>query len=95
MAIKKSVEVIIGKQRLSLRTDADPEQVKRAADLVNGKIKDVTPSGQLLNQQHLILIAMQLADELLRQSEANQQFREQVKTKSKSILTRLDQDFSL
>jgi cell division protein ZapA (FtsZ GTPase activity inhibitor) len=95
MAEKKSIEVCIGQLKLSLRTDADQAKVQKAADLVNEKILQVVPNGNIPNSQHLMLVAITLADELLNLKDKDTKFRETVRTKSENILARLEQEFPL
>jgi cell division protein ZapA (FtsZ GTPase activity inhibitor) len=95
MADKKIVEVVLGQQKLSLRTDTDPAQVQKIADFVNGKLAAIVPKGQIPSQQHLSFLAIQLADELLVSREKDRKFRDQVVTKSEALLTRIEEEFSI
>lgn len=95
MSDKKSVEVVLGGHKLTLRTDADPVHVRNAVELVNSKLKEVNPQNQMLSVQMLLLTALNMADEGLRDREENRRFREKIRSKSEQILTRLDQEFPL
>lgn len=95
MRDKKSLEVILGGQRMSLRTDADPDYVQRTAEVVNQKLSGLMPKGELLSQQILLVLAMNLADDLLKEQEKNRLFKDKVKEKSEAILTRLENNFQL
>jgi cell division protein ZapA (FtsZ GTPase activity inhibitor) len=59
------------------------------------KIREVNPENQILSTQMLLLVAMNMADESLREQNENRQFREKIRSKSESILTRLEQEFAL
>lgn len=95
MKEKKSLEVVLGGQRLQLRTDADPAYVQRTAEVVNQKLVNLMPKGELLSQQILLVLAMNLADELLKTKIENENFRSAVKERSEAILNRLDDHFQL
>jgi cell division protein ZapA (FtsZ GTPase activity inhibitor) len=95
MMQKKSVEVIIGQQRLSLKTDQDPALVQQVADLVNRRLAEIVPPAQPLSHQVLLLLAMNLAQDLLANQSADQKLRSEVRTRSQAILTQLEREFSL
>ena len=92
---KKSVEIQVAQQKLTLRTEGDPSHVINCAELVNRKLAEVLPFGHPVSQQVLILAAMNLADDLLRQQESAKNFKAQVAEKSAAVLTRLDKEFPL
>jgi cell division protein ZapA (FtsZ GTPase activity inhibitor) len=93
MTQKKSVEVTVGQQRLSLKTDEDPALVHRVAGLVNQRLAEIVPPSQPLSHQVLLLLAMNLAQDLLRQQEADQKLKTEVRTRSQAILTQLEREF--
>jgi cell division protein ZapA (FtsZ GTPase activity inhibitor) len=95
MMEKKSLEVILGGQRLQLKTGADVAYVQRTADVVNEKLATLMPKGELLSQQVLLVLALNLADDLLKERTQNIEFRASVKAKSEAILTRLENNFQL
>jgi cell division protein ZapA (FtsZ GTPase activity inhibitor) len=95
MTQKKAVEVIIAGQRLTLRTDQDPQQVQKLADLVNARLAEILPSGQPVSHQVLILLAMNLADDLVKLQEGDTKFRSDVKERSQAILSQLEREFPL
>lgn len=90
---KKSMEVVVGQQRLSLKTDQDPALVQRVADLVNQRLGEILPSHQPISHQVLLLLAMNLAQDLLRQQEADLKLKTEVRTRSQAILTQLEREF--
>jgi len=95
MTQKKTVEVLIAQQRLSLKTDQDPARVQQLADLVNNRITAILPFNQPLSHQVLLLLAMTLADELLKAQEEGTTLKTEVKQRSQAILTQLEREFSL
>lgn len=95
MTQKKSVDVVIAQQRLTLKTDQDPAEVHKVADLVNKRLGELAPAGQPISHQVLILLAMNLAGDLLRLQEGDAAFREDVKVRSQSILTQLEKEFPI
>jgi len=95
MTQKKSVDVVIAQQRLTLKTDQDPAEVQKVADLVNRRLSDINSGGQPVSQQVLILLAMNLAGDLIRLQDSDASFREDVKARSQSILTQLEKEFPL
>lgn len=95
MTQKKAIDVVIGPQKLTLRTDEDPERVKRIAELVSCRLSEVLPSGQPVSHQVLLLVAMNLAEDLLRHQEEAGRFKTEVRSRSHAILTRLKKEFPL
>ncbi len=93
MTQKKTVEVLVGGQRLSLKTDKDPLQVQQVADLVNKRLADIIPSTQPISHQILLLLAMNLSEDLLRIQEEDKKLKSEVKTRSQTILTQLEREF--
>lgn len=95
MTQKKTVEVLVGQQRLSLKTDKDPLQVQQVADLVNKRLAEIVPPTQPFSHQILLLLAMNLAEDLLRTQEDGAKLKTEVKTRSQAILTQLEREFPL
>jgi cell division protein ZapA (FtsZ GTPase activity inhibitor) len=95
MTQKKSVDVVIAQQRLTLKTDQDPAEVQKVADLVNRRLANIIPGGQPVSHQVLILLAMNLAGDLLKMQESDASFREDVKSRSQAILTQLEKEFPI
>jgi cell division protein ZapA (FtsZ GTPase activity inhibitor) len=95
MTQKKTVDVTVGQQRLLLKTDQDPALVQRVADLVNSRLAEIIPPSQPISHQVLLLLAMNLAEDLIRVREKEKSLRTEVRTRSQSILTQLEREFSL
>ncbi len=93
MTQKKTVEVVIGQQKRALKTDKDPLQVQQVADLVNLRLAEIIPPNQPISHQVLLLLAMNLAEDVIRQSEEGQKLRFEVKNRSQAILTQLEREF--
>lgn len=95
MTQKKTVEVVVGQQRLSLKTEKDPQQVHQVADLVNKRLAEIIPPTQPISHQVLLLLAMNLAEDLLRHKEDGAKLKTEVKTRSQAILTQLEREFPI
>lgn len=95
MTQKKAVEVYVGQQRLVLRTDGDSERVLKVAEFVNKRLGDILPMGQPLSHQVLLLLAMNLAEDLLAKKEESSRLKTQVKERSQAILTQLEREFPI
>ena len=93
MTQKKTVEVTVGQQRLLLKTDRDPALVQRVADLVNRRLTEILPHSQPISRQVLLLLAMNLAEDLIRQQEDGQKLKTEVRARSQAILTQLEREF--
>lgn len=95
MLQKKTVEISVGQQRLSLKTDQDPARVQEIADFVNQRLNTILPFGQPVSHQILILLAMNLADDLLKERSEVESLKNEVKERSMAILTQLEREFPL
>jgi cell division protein ZapA (FtsZ GTPase activity inhibitor) len=95
MTQKNTVEVVIAQQRLSLKTDQDPERVQKVADMVNDRLATILPFNQPVSHQVLMLLAMTLAEDLLKSQEEEGRFRADIKQRSQSLLTQLEREFPL
>jgi cell division protein ZapA (FtsZ GTPase activity inhibitor) len=93
MTQKKTVEVVVGQQRLLLRTDGDSGRVTKVAEFVNKRLADIIPPSQPLSHQVLLLLAMNLAEDLMAKSDENARFKSQVKERSQALLTQLEREF--
>lgn len=93
MTQKKTVEVMVGQQRLSLKTDQEPAKVQELAQFVDERLNTILPYGQPVSHQVLMLLAMTLADDLLKAEARNTQLKTDVKQRSQSILTQLEREF--
>lgn len=95
MTQKKTIEVVVGQQRLTLKTDQDPVRVQEIADLVNKRLSEVLPFGQPVSHQVLMLLAMNLADDILKKEEESRNLKSEVRQRTQSILTQIEREFPL
>ena len=72
--MKRSVNVEIAGQSLTIKSDEGPQYVQQLADYVDDKIREIGGGRASYNLQRVaLLVAIQLADELLREKEDRQQ----------------------
>jgi len=95
MSQKRTVEIMIAQQKLSLLTDEDPAHVQKTADLINKRLNALLVKGQPLSHQVLMLLAMNLGNDLIKMKDESRKFKDQVRARSEAILTRLDKEFSI
>lgn len=93
MTQKKSVEVTVAQQRLQLKTDEDPAVVHRVAALVNQRLSEIVQPSQPISHQVLLLLAMNLAQDLLAQQDAGSKLKTEVRSRSQAILMQLEREF--
>jgi cell division protein ZapA len=81
--VKRSVQVEIAGQSLSIRSDEGPEYVMALAEFVDAQIRDLSAGGRTtVNMQRVALLAaLQIADELFRERDLNERFREGVRAR--------------
>ncbi|MCB9701451.1 MAG: cell division protein ZapA [Myxococcales bacterium] len=83
---KRSVEVEVAGQRLVIRSDQGAAYVRELASLVDAHLHELVGGrrGEGL-QRALVLVAMQLADELLRERDLHRRLRDQVRERLAAI----------
>jgi len=80
--MKRSVQVEIAGQSLSIVSDEGEQYVQQLADYVDEKVREVSGGRTTYNPQRVaLLVAIQLADELLREKDLHRRFRAQVEAK--------------
>lgn len=80
--MKRSVQVDIAGQSLTIVSDEGQQYVQQLADYVDEKIREVAGGRTTYNGKKVaLLVAIRLADELLREKDLHRRFREQVGTK--------------
>ena len=80
--MKRSVQVEIAGQSLSIVSDEGEQYVQQLADYVDEKVREVSGGRTTYNPQRVALLAaIQLADELLREKDLHRRFRAQVEAK--------------
>ena len=85
--MKRSVEVEISGQRLTIRSDESPQYVQALADYVDAQLRELAPGGRtgLQLQRMALLVAMAMADELFREKDLHRQFRARVTHKLEAL----------
>ena len=86
----QTVEVQILGQRMMLKADQDPRHVERLASYVKRKVDEVSAHGPVSSSKLAILAALNIADDYFRVLEESREFRHQVASKSRAILSDID-----
>ncbi len=89
--MKKSYEVSILNQKITIKSEADERYIQKVADYVNKKIYDIsnhTKSVSTLNVA--ILTALNLADDLFKLNDVKKEKNLLVEKKIKSILSLIE-----
>jgi cell division protein ZapA len=90
--VKRSVHVEIAGQPLTIATDEPPAYVERLAELVDSRIRQVGGNRAPYNLQRVaLLVAMRLADELLREMDLHRRYRDGVQGKLDALRVALDE----
>lgn len=109
MSQKTSVEVNVAGQQISLKTDLDQSEVQATADLVNEQMKTLGVGPSQMTNRHYLLLSMVLAASVREKDkeleslrvqvaefgDTDEQFRAQVRERSRAILEKLDSQFAL
>lgn len=92
--MSRSVRVSIAGFQFSVRTDAKPKYVKQLAAYVEDKIAEAKQSGGKsgTTQNHALLAAMSIADELFQEREKQRSFKREVRERSRRILKTLKRE---
>jgi cell division protein ZapA len=91
--VKRQVAVQIAGQRYVLRTDADEEQVQKLASYVDGRIRDIQRQTRTPDTQALAtLAALQIAEELFGERQAQATLRKKIRDKSQALLQFLERE---
>jgi len=92
---KKSIEVTVAGHKLPIKTSAPLPEVQAAAQLVEEKLVEIASNKAVLNNQVLLLVALNLADEYLKLQRSTRNFQDNVKNRSDALLSELDEHFGL
>ncbi|MDO8644687.1 MAG: cell division protein ZapA [bacterium] len=85
--MKKDVEISLLNQKLTVRTEAEPEHVSRVARFVNEEIGKVEKGDKKVSSLNLALLAcMNIADEYLCFKESHQGDVQKVEQKIKGLI---------
>ena len=77
--MKNTIKVIIDGRDYNMVAVEDETYVRRCAELVDQQIKEVSVGGRLSQADAAVLAAMDVADVLLKEQEASENLRRQVK----------------
>ena len=84
--MKQTVEVEIAGQKLTIRSDEGPQYVQELADYVDSQMRQLVDKRATFNlQRAALLVAIQLADELFREKDLHQRFRQRMGAKLEAI----------
>ena len=84
-------DVEIFGQNYALRVDADEEHVRKVAELVDLKMREVAAASQSVSTlQIAVLAALDVASEFLQTQSASEQFTTVVEARSATMARRLD-----
>ena len=75
------IDVNIAGYALTVRTERSEEHMARLAETLNGRVREIQKSGVTANYLNIVmLVAMELADEVLTFDDRLRELREQVET---------------
>ena len=77
--MKNTIKVIIDGRDYNMVAVEDETYVRRCAELVDQQIKEVSVGGRLSQADAAVVAAMNVADMLLKEQEASENLRRQVK----------------
>lgn len=77
--MKNTIKVIIDGRDYNMVAVEDETYVRKCAELVDQQIKEVSVGGRLSQADAAVLAAMNVADMLLKEQEASENLRRQVK----------------
>ena len=77
--MKNKITVTIGGRDYTMVAVVDEAYVRRCAELVDRQIKEISAEGRLSQADAAVLAAMNVADLLLKEQEASENLRRQVK----------------
>jgi cell division protein ZapA len=92
--VKRSVQVEIAGQQLTIRSDEGADYVQQLAEYVDAHLRVLSGGRRITNsagvQRVALLVAMQLADELFREKDLHQRFRRRVGDRLETLRRALD-----
>ena len=91
--MKRQVTVQIAGQRYVLRTDSDEDEVKRLASYVEGRIRDIQRQSRTADTQAVAtLAALQIAEELFGERQAQAALKKKIRDKGQALLQFLERE---
>ena len=91
VAAKRTIPVQILGHEYRIRSDADEDSIRRAAAMVDetmARVRDRT--GTVDTQSVAVLAALNIADDYFRSLEESREFKRQVASKSRALLSELE-----
>ena len=77
--MENRIDVNIAGYALTVRTDRSEEHMKRLAEMLNGRVREIQKQGGTANYLNIIMLAaMELADEVLMFEERFREIKDQV-----------------
>jgi cell division protein ZapA len=92
--LKRSIQLEIDGQSFRMRSDASDEHLQAVSGLVSEKLKEVRETlgtGSGTQYKAALLVALNLADELFRERQAQQEYKERIEEQSRDLLGYLDE----
>ena len=91
--MKRQVTVHIAGQKFVLRTDTDEDAVKQLASYVEGRIRDIQRQTRTADTQAVAtLAALQIAEELFGEREAQAALKKKIRDKGQALLQFLERE---
>ncbi len=87
---REPVEVEVGGYTYRLVASADANEVRRLADVVDHKLREMSRPGRAIDPQSILLAAIALAHELEQERSKRRQVEQRSKEMLRSVLTRID-----
>lgn len=88
---RRSVEVIVGGQKVKVVSTATDEELRALAATVSEKIEQIAPRGRPTTPQALVLAAMALAHDLDVERQKRQVLERKTRDSVRRMLVRVDQ----
>ena len=89
---KRSMNLELFGQRLTVLSDTDEERVKDIVDFVNRKLEEVRDSSKRVQTDQIALLAaLNIAEELFRERQKSAALRRRVRERSVRLLNAIDQ----
>jgi len=91
MSEPQDVTVSIYGNRYTLRSEADPDQLRELAADVDARMREAASAGGTMGADRIaVLVALNLVDELVRERDALEEEREDLRTRTGRILAILN-----
>jgi len=84
------VDLKVGGQTYRVVASAEETELRRLADLVDARLRSITPPGRAISPQSLLLAAISLAHDLEEERRKRQQVEARSKEMLRSVLSRID-----